>query len=180
MEVVRSFVAVNLAPEVRKALDSIEVKLKERPFRFIKWVEPGNIHMTLKFLGDVPQDKISLIARAITDTVEPMAEFCLRLEALGAFPNWQRPQVIWVGVGGELDRLVAVQRELEEALFKLGFPRENRRFSPHLTLGRIRDQASANDRRQLADSPSGNRSPHRSTPDHPDEEQVDPWRAHLQ
>jgi len=150
MELVRSFVAVNLSPEVRTTLASIEERLKERQHRFVKWVEPESIHMTLKFLGNVPQDRIPAIATAIGTVVEPLTEFSLRLESLGAFPNWQRPQVVWVGVGGELDRLEMIQEHIEEALCALGFPRERRRFSPHLTLGRIRDQASGEDRRQFA------------------------------
>ncbi len=150
MELVRSFIAVNLSPEVRGALHAIEDKLRERHHSFVKWVEPENIHITLKFLGNVPQEDLPGIAAAISRIVEPLTEFSLKLEELGAFPNWQRPQVVWVGLGGKVDRLSVIQRDIEEVLCTLGFPRETRRFSPHLTLGRIRDQASGEDRRRFA------------------------------
>lgn len=150
MELIRSFIAVNLSAEVKGALQAIEEKLKERHHPFVKWVAPENIHITLKFLGGVPPDDIPGIAGVVARVAEPLTEFPLRLEELGAFPGWQRPQVVWVGVGGEVDRLSVVQRDIEEALRPLGFAPESRRFSPHLTLGRIREQASGQERHRFA------------------------------
>jgi len=149
MELVRSFIAIELPAEVRAELASIEEKLKVRPHPFVKWVDPESIHLTLKFLGSVSGETIPEIVEAMSLVAQPVSPFTLQIGGTGAFPNWQRPQVVWVGVGGEMGRLTTLQRELEAALSPLGFPPESRPFSPHLTLGRLRERVTPEDRRRF-------------------------------
>ena len=147
MELVRSFIAIELPQEVKATLAAMEEKLKARRHPFVKWVDPESIHLTLKFLGNVAPDTIPQIVEAMNRIAQPASPFSLQVGGAGAFPNWQRPQVIWVGIGGEIGRLAALQKELEAALSSLGFQPESRAFSPHLTLGRLRDRVSSEDRR---------------------------------
>jgi 2'-5' RNA ligase len=146
MERVRSFIAVELPPEVRAELGSLEERLKGGKHPFVKWVDPDGIHLTLKFLGGIPADMVPRVSEAMTRVAGPVAPFSLRMGAVGVFPNWQRPQVVWVGVGGDVDRLAGLQRELETALAKLGLAPEARSFKAHLTLGRLRERATPPDK----------------------------------
>jgi RNA 2',3'-cyclic 3'-phosphodiesterase len=148
--VVRCFIAVHLPAEVRAELTSLEDRLKAGRHPFVKWVDPGSLHLTLKFLGNAAADSIPRIVDAMSRAAGPHAPFRLRLAGTGAFPGWQHPQVVWVGVEGDLDRLTALQKDLEAAVSPLGFPAESRSFSAHLTLGRLRDRVNADDRRRFA------------------------------
>jgi 2'-5' RNA ligase len=151
MDVVRSFIAIDLPASVRAELTSLEDKLKARRHPFVKWVDPENMHLTLKFLGDVASDSIPQIVEAMSRAAKSYSTIKLEVAGTGAFPNWQRPQVVWVGVGGELDRLNSLQKGLESALSPMGFPTESRTFSAHLTLGRLRDRVTPDDRRRFAE-----------------------------
>jgi len=151
MDVVRSFIAIDLPAGVRAELTSLEEKLKTRRHPFVKWVDPESMHLTLKFLGNVAADSIPQIVGAVSRVAEMHSPFKLQVADTGAFPNWQRPQVVWVGVGGELDRLNSLQKGLESVLSPLGFPPESRPFSAHLTLGRLRDRVTPDDRRRFAE-----------------------------
>lgn len=149
MELVRSFVAIEIPPEVTAELAAVEEKLKAGRHPLVKWVDPQIVHLTLKFLGNVPVDTIPQIVEAATRRIEPLPRFSLQIGGTGAFPEWQRPQVIWVGIRGETSRLATLHKELEAALSPLGFPPESRAFSPHLTIGRLRDRASPEDKREF-------------------------------
>jgi 2'-5' RNA ligase len=151
MDVVRSFIAIDLPAGVRAELTSLEEKLKTRRHPFVKWVDPESMHLTLKFLGNVAADSIPQIVGAVSSVAPMHSPFKLQVADTGAFPNWQRPQVVWVGVGGELDRLNSLQKGLESVLSPLGFPPESRPFSAHLTLGRLRDRVTPDDRRRFAE-----------------------------
>jgi len=151
MDVVRSFIAIHLPPDVRAELTSLEDNLKARRHPFVKWVDPESMHLTLKFLGDVAVDSIPQIVEAMAGVAQAHSPFDLQVAGTGAFPNWQRPQVVWVGVGGESDKLNALHRELESALSPMGFTPESRSFSAHLTLGRLRDRVTSDDRRRFAE-----------------------------
>jgi 2'-5' RNA ligase len=103
----------------------------------IKLVEPRNLHITLKFLGDTGEDRVEAIGRAMGDSVRGIAPFELAFRGLGAFPNPMAPRVVWVGLLGA-EPLAEISRRLEDRLSVVGFPREQRGFSPHITLGRMR------------------------------------------
>jgi len=102
-------------------------------------VKPGNIHLTLKFLGDIDPLDIDNIAGAMDDAAREIAPFTLRVGGIGFFPGIKRPRVVWVGLGGDSQILFDLQRKLEDRLASAGFPKEKRAFKAHLTLGRIRD-----------------------------------------
>ena len=150
MERIRGFIAIELPPQIRAELSSLEEKLRAGQHPFVKWVDPGGIHLTLKFLGGIPSSAVLEIIEAMTRTAQPTSPFSLQLGGLGVFPNWQRPQGVWVGMGGDIDRLASLHRDLEAALSSLGFAPESRRFRAHLTLGRLRDRASPKDRQDFA------------------------------
>ena len=149
MERIRSFIAIELPPPIRAELGSIQEKLKAGRHPFVKWVDPEGIHLTLKFLGGVDSNLMPDIIEAMTRAAQPAAPFSLQMGGLGVFPGWQRPQVVWVGMGGEVDKLVALQRDIEAALSPLGFAPENRPFRGHLTLGRLRERASPRDKQSF-------------------------------
>lgn len=123
--------------------------MKSRQQSGVKWVDPTGIHLTLKFLGDIASGRIGEITEAMAEAARGIPPFSLEIKDLGAFPNLNRVQVVWVGVGGETDKLGQLQQRLESNLARLGFAPEGRAFSPHLTLARVRQQASAEERQEL-------------------------------
>jgi 2'-5' RNA ligase len=151
VEQVRCFIAIGLPEEVKAGLRDIQAKLKSGGQTSIKWVDPYSIHLTLKFLGGVDAAKIEPITIAMKEASRDIHPFSLKVEGLGAFPNLRRVQVVWVGVGGEVDRLAHLQKRIESSLARLGFAPENRRFTPHLTLARVRDRASLGEREGLGE-----------------------------
>ena len=138
MEKMRCFIAVELPLEAKSALDCLQTELKRGQQSFVKWVRADNIHITLKFLGSTPVEAIKDIVQSLTKVANSSEPFHLELGGLGCFPNWNRPQVIWVGLGGEVERLANLQKEVDLAMHTLGFAQESRAFVPHLTLARIK------------------------------------------
>ena len=148
---IRSFIAIELPDEIRHALAEVQKHLRP-DVGGVRWVEPGSIHLTLKFLGDIPAEQIQPIVAAAMGAVQDEPPVSLGVSGLGAFPNPRRPRVIWVGIEGDVERLGRLQTRLEEALGPLGFPREERAFRPHLTVGRVKDPRRPPDlTRALAD-----------------------------
>jgi RNA 2',3'-cyclic 3'-phosphodiesterase len=137
---VRAFIALELGPAVCSAIAGLMADLRDR-FAGLRWVRPESVHLTLRFLGESSPGQIERLRRSLG----PLAGRCPRAEAvfcgLGLFPERGRPSVLWLGV--ELpEPLAALQAGCEAASVAAGFPRESRRFSPHLTLGRWRDRAA--------------------------------------
>ncbi|MDD5337880.1 MAG: RNA 2',3'-cyclic phosphodiesterase [Dehalococcoidales bacterium] len=149
MEKIRSFIAIELPEEVKKALSDLQNKFKKSGSLPVKWVDPGNIHLTLKFLGDVDADSVEGILKAMEEAVKGAASFNIEVKGLGVFPNMNRIQIVWVGLHGELEKLGDLQKKLETNLKPLGFMPENRPFTPHLTLARVRDFARPEERQRL-------------------------------
>lgn len=146
-EQIRSFVAIELPEEAKQGLTRLREKLKRDEHRFVKWADPGGIHLTLKFLGNIPSNRVPEITEAMKRAAQGVSPFLLEISGLGAFPNLKQARVLWVGVGGELDRLSTLQQNIDSALAVLGFPKEERPFVPHLTLARIREGTSAPERK---------------------------------
>ena len=142
MEQIRSFIAIELPDEVKSALTQLQAQLKTGKPSSIKWADPYGIHLTLKFLGNIAVDKVSEITGAIEEAAQGISSFHLKVKGLGAFPNFKRVRVVWVGVEGELAPLKQLQQRIESNLVPLGFAPESRPFTPHLTLARLREQAS--------------------------------------
>lgn len=137
MAVIRAFIAIELSPEIRSRLLQVENQLKEKlPGKPVRWVAVENIHLTLMFLGDVSVSNLELLKDALRAEVEKHTQFELIAGNLGAFPSVNRPRVIWVGVDAPRE-LRELQADIEARMQHLGYPREERPFSPHLTLGRI-------------------------------------------
>lgn len=102
------------------------------------WTRPGNIHLTLKFLGDIDPQRIPGIKQVMVRVFQPCDAFQVSLKGVGVFPNWNKPRVVWIGLDDPGGRLATLQAQLEVNLEPLGWPRESRPFSPHLTLGRLK------------------------------------------
>lgn len=149
MEQVRSFIAIELPDRVKRGLRELQAQLKAGSQAPIKWVDPANIHLTLKFLGNVAADRLDEITTAMTQAVQGTPSFSLEIKELGVFPNPRRVQIVWVGLSGEVEKLARLQQRIESELEKLGFAPENRRFTPHLTLARLRDRATPEERQKL-------------------------------
>ena len=149
MEQVRSFVAIELPDELRQELVELETQLKTGNQPWVKWVDPYSIHLTLKFLGNVAVGRIGEITKAVEEATRGVYPFPLEIKDLGVFPNLKRVQVAWVGLRGEVDKLGQLQRRVESSLAPLGFAPESRQFTPHLTLARIRNQASLDERQRF-------------------------------
>jgi len=149
MEQIRSFIAIELPNRLRLELGQLEAQLKLGKQPWVKWVNPDSIHLTLKFLGNIASDRTGEITRAMEAAAQGIPSFHLEVKDLGVFPNLKRVQVVWVGVSGEVDKLGEFQQRLESNLAHLGFAPESRPFTPHLTLARLRNQASLDERQRF-------------------------------
>jgi 2'-5' RNA ligase len=136
-ETFRAFIAIDLPEIVRRFLAEVQegLNLHGAP---IKWVRPENIHLTLKFLGDTDTAQTTAIVGAMTSAAKDCPGVSLTAKDIGVFPDLRRARVIWAGVKGQLDILINLQRTLDDYLAELGFPKERRNFSAHLTLGRVK------------------------------------------
>ncbi len=133
----RTFVAIELPRAVGSAVLSLHSTVEARP-KVVKWVKLQNIHLTLKFIGETPRDLIPEINDALSEAVKPHKDLSLTISGTGVFPKKQRPRILWLGANGEIDRLAALASDINQALDPLGIPAEERKFSPHITIGRIR------------------------------------------
>lgn len=149
MEQIRSFIATELPDELGIWLSQLQAQLKADKSPGVKWVDPYGIHLTLKFLGDVAIDKTDAITRAMETASQGISPFNLTIKDLGVFPNLRRVQVVWVGISGEVTKLSQLQQNIEANLARLGFAPESRAFKPHLTLARLRNQASPDERQKF-------------------------------
>ncbi len=134
---IRTFVAVELDSGTRNCAAELINQLRGAGAD-VKWVEPHNLHVTLKFLGDVDTREMYQVCRGVEGAVAGMPPFALELRGAGAFPNANRPRTVWLGVGGGTAEMITLNEQIEEAMEELGFRREARRYQPHLTVGRVR------------------------------------------
>lgn len=134
---IRTFVAVNLAPGLKETLAQVQERLKAARAD-VTWVRPENLHLTLKFLGQVEETRLAAVGEAVAAATRGYGSFRLVLGGLGAFPQPRAARVVWIGVSEGAQALAALQARVEGGLESLGFPREERPFTGHLTLGRVR------------------------------------------
>ncbi|NIM03245.1 RNA 2',3'-cyclic phosphodiesterase [bacterium] len=137
----RTFIAIGISSEVREKIAQIQVEFKKGD-PDVKWVEPKNLHITLKFLGEVSEDKLSGVIEKSKLAVSGISSFRVHLWGLGSFPNLRSPRVVWIGVTEGKAELKNLSERIEENLSHLGFAREKREFSAHLTIGRVRSPRS--------------------------------------
>ena len=149
---IRAFVSVDLPEDVERALGRAAQSLRDARIEGLRAVRPDGVHLTLKFLGDVPGSRVDEIARAVSETVAGHQRFQVSTGGFGAFPNNRRPQVLWVGIDGRVDPLMRLQADVDSALGALGFPTEARPFHPHLTLARLDRRMPAHARRAAMDA----------------------------
>lgn len=136
----RSFIAIELPAQVRSAIQNLLGEL-QRGRRGVKWCRTEQMHLTLKFFADLPEESVSPLDRAISKLCGATSPFDLSIRGLGTFGPRDRIRVIWAGVEDPSGALGRLQAEIERACGPLGFPPEGRPFSPHLTLGRLREPA---------------------------------------
>ncbi len=145
---VRAFLAIQLDEAARRAIGRLQQALKttlaidEAAAVRLRWVQPDTFHLTLKFLGDIPEPQVPLIKRALADCCAGAAPTTLTFEQLGVFPSLRAPRVLWIGAptaAGGSASLSALAAAIDQALVPLGFPAERKPFQPHLTLARIRE-----------------------------------------
>jgi len=145
MSVIRAFIAIDLSPEIRRMLEQVTRQLKERLAGVpIRWVPAENIHLTLMFLGDVSVKNLEILTKVLQNEVSSHQSFEFSVGGLGAYPNTRHARVLWVGVEAPAE-LLNIQRGIETAVSRLGYAREDRPFSAHLTLGRVSRNAVSKD-----------------------------------
>jgi len=133
--VVRTFIAVDIDPQVRENISRAIGQLRARVLG-VRWIAPANFHLTLKFLGDVEQTRIEAISAALDERLRPFPRFTINAKGLGVFPDLRRPRIMWISLAG--NELAMLAAQVESALLPLEFAPEKRKFSPHLTIGRWR------------------------------------------
>ena len=137
-DILRTFIAVELDRGIRNALGRIQERFKRQmPPGSVRWVAPQGIHLTLKFLGDTPAAKLPDIEATLRRACAEFQPFEFTVEGRGCFPNTRRPRVVWVAVRDKGQMLARLNAAVEREVSPLGFPTEDRAFSPHLTLGRV-------------------------------------------
>jgi 2'-5' RNA ligase len=134
---IRSFIAIELSDEVKHFLQDLSDQCRKMGGD-VRWVRPGAMHLTLKFLGNVSPDLLDSVKEELTPVFKVRSPFSLQVSGVGAFPNLMKPRVLWVGLDDPADALVPLATDVERCLEPLGFKREKRGFSPHITLGRVK------------------------------------------
>ena len=136
---IRCFIAIEIPETIQNQLARIQATLRNQ-IQKASWVKPGNIHLTLKFLGDVDPDDLESIGEAIERVASRHRNFSLHIGGLGAFPNLARPRVMWTGVKAGGERVAALAQDINVALGDCGFPIDTKRFNPHLTIARLKER----------------------------------------
>ncbi len=138
----RTFVAIKLPADIIDRVRALQDALKDHGLK-LKWVKPSNLHLTLKFLGDIPESDVVAVGEAVRTAAGGRAPLDLTVQGMGAFPGIKRPRVLWVGFGGDVDRLKRLQTRIDEQLAKMGYGRDKRGFKAHLTMARIKGAVSS-------------------------------------
>ncbi|KXB01250.1 hypothetical protein AKJ44_02760 [candidate division MSBL1 archaeon SCGC-AAA261F17] len=133
----RAFVSIEITDDIRNQLVQVQEKLGETGAD-LKLVEPQNIHLTLRFLGDVPEKRLSKIKNAIRDAKDIADPFNLHVSGLGVFPNPNYMRVVWAGVSDGSNPTTALRQKLDKNLAKINLPSDNKEFTPHLTIARVK------------------------------------------
>jgi len=134
---IRTFIAVDIPQNIKMELDKLIVGLRSLA-PDIRWVRASNLHITLRFLGEIPQDSIASLEKSIEESIKDTNKFNISLTGIGGFPNLRRPRVIWVGVGDGNEKLMELADRVESACRSAGFGQADKPFSSHLTIGRVK------------------------------------------
>jgi 2'-5' RNA ligase len=149
MTLLRAFIAIEFPASLQESIFRQTARTRQNAgSEAARWVTQANLHLTLKFLGDVSQANLQFLNQMLSVEAAKYPSFLLTVGGLGAFPSTRRPRVIWVGVQVPQE-LRALQHSIETAAARLGYAPEERPFSPHLTIGRVRQSASPADQQRL-------------------------------
>lgn len=146
---VRLFVACEVPDDVKESIGEVIENLRSRSGSAVRWIRPEGVHVTLKFLGEVPTKKLPAVKLAIQEAVVGHSPFELEFSNIGTFGGREGLRIMWVGIAGDVLRLEALVRAVNAALAVVGFEPERRPFRPHLTLGRVRDEISTRNRAEI-------------------------------
>ena len=135
---IRAFLALDPPPEILRTIADIQRALRKNIRGSVSWVRPEGIHLTLKFFGDIAANDVSAVSEVVAGQIAGARPVNLEAKGLGVFPDTRRPRVLWLGIGGEVERLIAMQKAIDQGLEPCGFPKEKRPFQAHLTLARIK------------------------------------------
>ncbi|MFQ6114286.1 MAG: RNA 2',3'-cyclic phosphodiesterase [bacterium] len=143
MSKIRTFIAIEIPDSIHQKIAKVQDELKSKQEKArISWTKPGNIHLTLRFLGDVEESRINSVVEAIEKAVQPFSSFDFLVRNFGAFPNFRRPRVLWIGIENPPSELTQMAQNIEDELSTIGFTSEKRKFSAHLTIGRVKSSLS--------------------------------------
>ena len=135
----RCFVAIDLTSDVRAAIARAQTRVRTAAAHAdVRWVDPAQFHLTLKFLGAVPDDRVPAVSAALEGAVADTAPIALAAAGLGGFPSLRSARVLWAGITAGVPELARLAAAIDRALTPLGFPPEGRSFRGHLTIGRVR------------------------------------------
>lgn len=134
----RLFIAIELPRTLKREFIDLARSFRPREYERVRWIEQEAMHLTLKFLGDTPVDRVPDIKAALERAASATGKFSIRIGRTGCFPSFRDPRICWVGLSGELRRLEQLQGRVEGGLVALGYDREDRKFKPHVTVGRTR------------------------------------------
>lgn len=148
---VRSFIAIPVPDDGIRALQDVVDDFDSEIGRHVRWVRPEGIHLTLKFMGDIPAGMVDRVLGVLPLVTARFSPFSLKISGLGAFPNLRKPRVLWAGLDGDLDALRDLQLAVDDAVGDLGLPKEQRPFSPHLTLARVHREAAEGQLRRISE-----------------------------
>ncbi len=135
---IRTFVAIDLSSDINEGLKSLQNKLINECPGKIAWVKPENIHLTLKFLGEIEEDRWKQIFLSLKEVASRYLPFNVFVKGLGCFPRIESPRVVWAGIACEGDELISIQKDVDKCLNEFDFPEDKRKYHAHLTLGRIK------------------------------------------
>lgn len=148
MSLLRAFIAVEIPLDVRQAVCNATSDLQKRIGSLVRWVPMENMHLTLKFLGDISPSNVDMFSQMLHAETDLLNCFDLRLSGLGSFPTLKRPRVIYIGIQAPV-ALETLQRGIESASRRLGYESEERGFSPHLTIGRVKQNVTATEQQTI-------------------------------
>jgi len=144
---IRCFLAIELSENLKRSLESLRSRV-DLPQFDVRWVEPRNLHLTLRFLGEIPEEDIETVSEAAQKTAEATESFSLLIQGLGAFPTLGSPRVVWAGVE-PAEPVVRLERKLSRELDRLNWPPPDKPFRPHLTIGRVKSSRGKGELRRL-------------------------------
>lgn len=145
MSIIRSFLAINLSPETGREIQEAVSRWRYLG-KGVKWLKPDNVHLTVKFLGNLTENQIAQVAERLRVICSETVPFKLELGSPGVFPNLRRPRILWLGLKGEIDSLHRFRDLAEKALTAQGFEADNKPFIPHITIGRIKNRPPSRER----------------------------------